>query len=176
MPPEPRSRGGCGAGMAALIALALAGLGWLYANQAFFPPNSLPWKPVVLDAAPRWLAHWQLGRLKADRQACRAALAGASALAFAPLADRRIDDRCGFENVVRTENSPVGFAPRVTATCTLTAALYWYQRQLQPIALATMHSPLTGIRQLGTFSCRNVNGEVVGNRSQHATANAIDIA
>jgi hypothetical protein len=39
-----------------------------------------------------------------------------------------------------------------------------------------MHSKLVGIGQLGTFSCRNVNNEAVGNRSQHATANAIDIA
>lgn len=171
-----RHRGGCGLVLAALMAMILAGLGWLYANQDLFPPNSLPWKPVVLDAPPRWLAHWQLGRLKTDRAACRTALGSASALRFTPLPDRRIDDRCGFENVVRSDKSPVAFAPRVTATCTLTAALYWYQRQLQPIALATLHSPLTGISQLGTFSCRNVNGEASGNRSQHATANAIDIA
>src|SRR4051812_39642086 len=121
---DPRSRGGCGLAMAALIGLLLAGLGWLRANEDLFPPNSLPWKPVVLDAPPRWLAHWQLSRLKDDRQACRTALTGASALAFAALADRRIDSRCGFENVVRTEDSPITFVPRVTATCVLTAALY----------------------------------------------------
>src|SRR5437764_13449050 len=131
MTPEPRSRGGCGLIMATLIGLTLAGLGWLYANQDLLPPNSLPWKPVVLDAPPGWLTHWQLGRLKGDPQACRAALAGASALVIAPLADRRIDDRCGFQNVVRTQSSLVAFAPPVTATCTLTAALYWYQRQLE---------------------------------------------
>jgi hypothetical protein len=175
--PDLRARGGgCGAGVAALIALLLAGLGWLYANEDLFAPNSLPWKPVVLDAPPRWLAHWQMDNLKSNRQACRTALAGASALVFVPLADRRIDDRCGFENVVRTEDSPVTFAPKVTATCVLTAALYWYQRQLQPIAEKTMHASITGVSQLGTFSCRNVNGEAAGNRSQHATANAIDVA
>jgi len=42
--------------------------------------------------------------------------------------------------------------------------------------LPTMHSRLTGFTQLGTFSCRNVNSEADGNRSEHATANAIDIA
>jgi hypothetical protein len=162
--------------MAVLVVLLLAGLGWLYANPDLFPPNSLPWKPVVLDAPPGWLAHWQLSRLKTDRQSCQAALTLASGLGFSPLADRRIDDRCGFENVVRTKESPIVFAPPVTATCALTAALYWYQRQLQSAAQATMRSRLVGISQLGTFSCRNVNNEATGRRSQHATANAIDIA
>lgn len=173
---EPRNRGGCGLLMAALIGLLLAGLGWLYANEDLFAPNSLPWKPVTLDAPPGWLAHWQLNRLKRDAAACRSALAGASALTFVALPDRRIDDRCGFDTVVRVEDSPVDFAPRVTATCSMTAALYWYQRALEPVAETIMHSRLTGIRQLGTFSCRNVNNESGGNRSQHATANAIDIA
>jgi hypothetical protein len=131
---------------------------------------------VVLDAPPRWLAHWQLARLKGDRAECRAALSGAKSLVFAGLADRKIDDRCGFDNVVRSTQSPVAFSPRVTATCVMTAALYWYQNQLQPIAQSTMHSKLVGIGQLGTFACRNVNNETDGNRSQHATANAIDIA
>jgi hypothetical protein len=176
MPPDPRSRGGCATVLAALIAILLAGLGWLYANQDLFAPNSLPWKPIALDAPPRWLAHLQLNRLRKNREECRAALADAHTLTFRSLADRKIDDRCGFENVVRSEQSPVAFSPRVTATCALTAALYWYQRQLQPVAQATLHTPLTGITQLGTFSCRNVNGETGGNRSQHATANAIDIA
>ena len=32
------------------------------------------------------------------------------------------------------------------------------------------------IDQLGTYACRNVNSAASGRRSQHATANAIDIA
>jgi hypothetical protein len=174
--PNPRSRGCSGLVMAAFMALGLAGLGWLYAHEDQIPPNNLPWKPVVLDAPPSWLAHWQMSRLKSDRAACRTALTEASALTFASLADRKIDDRCDFQNVVRIQDSPIAFAPRVTATCALTAALYWYQRQLQMAAETTMHSKLVGIGQLGTFSCRNVNNEAAGNRSQHATANAIDIA
>jgi hypothetical protein len=171
-----RGGGGCAILLAVVIALGLAGLGWLYGNQDLFPPNSLPWKPVALDAPPNWIAHWQMESLSSDAQACRAALATAPRLKVAPLADRRIDDRCGFRNVMRVQASRVAFAPPVTATCALTAALSWYQRQLAPLALATLHSPLVGISQLGTFSCRNVNGEASGNRSQHATANAIDVA
>jgi hypothetical protein len=171
-----RPRGGCTGFAAALMAVLLVSLSWFYANQDLFPPNSLPWKPMVLDAPPGWLAHWQLNRLQQDREQCRAALGTASRLAVTPLQDRRIDDRCGFDNVLRADSTPIAFSPKVTATCSLTAALYWYQQQLASIALEQMHSKLTGIGQLGTFSCRNVNSEIDGNRSEHASANAIDIA
>ncbi|OJT95795.1 MAG: hypothetical protein BGN82_09745 [Alphaproteobacteria bacterium 65-7] len=167
--------------LAALVALLLVGVGWFLRNEDSFPPNSLPWKPVVLDAPPGWIAHWQMGRLKADRDTCRAALATASRLRFEPLKDRAMGAACGFDNVVRADAGPVAFTPRVTATCAMQAALYWYQRQLAAPALAHMQSPLVRITQLGTFSCRNVNNgqgnnEQDGRRSEHAAANAIDIA
>lgn len=137
-------------------------------------PNSLPWKLVVLDAKPNWLAHFQLYRLSHDRAACRTALAR-SRLVFTAMADRRIDDACGFSNVVRSDRPLIAFNDRVIATCSLTAALYWYQQRLDDIAARDLHTPVTGIDQIGTFACRNVNSEVVGPRSEHATANAIDI-
>lgn len=162
--------------LAAVIALGLVWTGWFFANEDLFPPNSLPWKPVQLDQPPNWIARWQLNHLKGQGEACRIALAGASQLEVTPLADRKIDNRCGFTNVVRIDTSPAVFRPPATATCALTAALYWYQRQMDEIARAHMHAPLTGITQLGTFACRNVNNERDGNRSEHATANAIDVA
>jgi hypothetical protein len=171
-----RPSGGCATALAAAMALTLVALGWLYRNQDLFPPNSLPWKPVNLAAAPNWLAHWQMNGLRHDRQACMAALKTAPGLRASPLQDRRIDDRCGFEAVVRADASPVSFIPRVTATCGMTAALAWYQQELGAAAMVEMGSRLVSISQLGTFSCRNVNNERDGRRSEHANANAIDIA
>jgi hypothetical protein len=132
-------------------------------------------EPIDLNAPPGWIAHWQLDRLSSDGQRCRAAL-NTTPERILPLKDRRIDDACGFENVVRVDRSPIVFAPRTTATCGLTAALYWYLRALQDSAQLQMHARLVRINQVGTFACRNVNSEAVGSRSQHATANAIDIA
>jgi hypothetical protein len=93
-----------------------------------------------------------------------------------PLENRKIDSACGFENVVRIDRSPISFAPKTTATCALSAGLYWFQGSLQKAAQTQMHTRLVRIDQLGTFACRNVNSEVDGYRSEHATANAIDIA
>jgi hypothetical protein len=162
--------------LAAAMALAIVVMGWFWSNEDQFPPNSLPWKPMTLDAPPRWLAHWQINRLKWDARLCRDTLKTASKLEAMPLADRQMGGECRFDNVVRATSSPITFTPRVTATCAVTAALYWYQGELAQAASEHMGSTITGITQLGTYACRNVNNAKKGRLSQHATANAIDIA
>ncbi|HEX3996431.1 MAG TPA: extensin family protein [Acetobacteraceae bacterium] len=172
-----RPQGGAGLArvLAFLIAVTFAGMGFLYQNSIHLPPNTLPWEPIDLNAPPNWIAHYQLNALTRDGAVCRTALARTS-LGFVPLKDRRVDDACGFRNVVRADKAPIEFVPHTTATCGLTAALYWYQSALQKAALEHLHSRLVRIDQLGTFACRNVNSEAVGPRSEHATANAIDVA
>jgi hypothetical protein len=88
-------------------------------------PNTLPWKPVELDSKPTWLAHLQLYELSHDRTSCQTALAR-SRLMFTAMPDRKIDDACGFTNVVRADRLPIAFDHKVVATCALTAALCWY--------------------------------------------------
>jgi hypothetical protein len=160
--------------LAGLIALAFIGIGVAIQQDFRFPSNSLPWRPVELDAPPHWLAHWQMHRLKSDGARCRDALAR-SRLRFTPLADRTLGQGCVYENVVRSDVSPIAYNITPNATCALTAALYWYQGRLQAIALREMKSALTRIDHVGIFACRNVNNETGGSRSQHASANAIDI-
>jgi hypothetical protein len=171
----PRRRSGPSAFVAAVLALTFVALGVVRQSGIRLPPNSLPWEPVNLNEPPGWIAHWQLNRLAGKPVVCRAALTATPA-AFELLKDRRIDDACGFTNVLRVRAGTVAFVPRVTATCGLISALFWYQRRLDGIARAQLHTSLTRIDQLGTFACRNVNSEAVGSRSEHATANAIDVA
>jgi hypothetical protein len=47
---------------------------------------------------------------------------------------------------------------------------------LQPEARRHLGSDVVAVRHLGSYACRNVNHVLAGPRSQHATANAIDIA
>ena len=173
--PRPRGRARCATYLAILSSAGFVVLGCVYQNDIRLPPNTRPWAPVDLNAAPGWIAHWQLGRLAADSQRCRTALATTREI-FTPVKDRKIDQGCGLNDVVRTDHSPIAFSPRTTATCGLTAALIWYQAALQDVALSQMHTRLIRVDQLGTFACRNVNSEAIGSHSQHATANAIDIA
>lgn len=139
------------------------------------PPNWLPWGPPDLNRKPGWFARIQINGLAADRAVCLRVLSRTD-LDFTPVPDRRIDDHCGLNSVVRENRMPVAFDSHATATCSLMAALYWYQGTLQAAAERDLGARLVRIDQLGTFACRNVNSEAVGPRSEHASANAIDIA
>ncbi len=157
-----------------LLAL-IAGGGAVYEGWIRIPPNLLPWGQVGLDAEPGWFANIQLNGLSADGAACRAALAR-SQMKFSVMADRKIGADCGFTDVVRADATPIAFSPRSVATCSLTAGLYWWQQRLNEIAAVELQSRVVRIDQLGTYACRNINAAAEGRRTQHATANAIDIA
>jgi len=157
-----------------LLALAAGGVA-VYEGWIRIPPNLLPWAPVVLDAEPGWFANIRLNGLSTDGAACRAAL-GSAQMKFSVMADRKIGADCGFTDVVRANATPIPFSPQPTATCSLMAGLYWWQRRLNEIAQVELKTSIVRIDQLGTYACRNINSAAEGRRSQHATANAIDIA
>jgi hypothetical protein len=133
------------------------------------------WLAPDLTQPPSAFAHLQLNALSTDGNTCRAVL-GRAQLKFTMLPDRDAGNGCGLADVVRAEASAIAFNNRVTATCSMTAALAWYQQALGDIAARDLGSRIVRIDQLGTYACRNVNSETVGRLSQHATANAIDIA
>lgn len=62
--------------------------------------------------------------------------------------------------------------------CPLARALaLWTRDAVQPAAGKILGSPVTRLESMGSYSCRNVIGraQASGNRSEHATANAVDI-
>ncbi len=156
-----------------VLSIIVAGIA---VDQAWIrvPPNWLPWGRPDLNASPTWFARLQINGLAADRAACIDTL-DHSDVHFTPVPDRRVDGDCGFENAVHAVRMPIAMEPSVTATCSLMAALGWYEHELQPAAQRDLGTQLVGIDHLGTFACRNINSEKTGPRSEHATANAIDI-
>jgi hypothetical protein len=74
--------------------------------------------------------------------------------------------------------SGVRAAPSTPAvTCRVGAAWVLFERTvLQAAARRHLGIEVASVRHLGTYACRNVNHAASGRRSQHATANAIDIA
>ena len=64
-----------------------------------------------------------------------------------------------------------------TVTCPLAAAWVLFERHtLQPAASRHFGVPVRSTRHLGTYACRNVYHRPAGRRSEHATANAIDVS
>lgn len=158
-----------------LLLVLIAGGVAVYESWIRIPPNVMPWSQVALDAEPGWFANIQLNSLSADGAACRAALER-STVKFSVLADRKVGEGCSFTDVLRASATPIPLSPQPTATCSMVAGLYWWQRRLNEIAAAELSTHVVKIDQLGTYACRNINSAAEGRRSQHATANAIDIA
>jgi len=140
----------------------------------FIPPEWDPRTPLDLRAAPNWLASSKISRMRQNPEACFAAFA-VSDIAITRIPDRPSDTGCEIENAVRLPSALRTSPPSPTVTCPVAAAWTMFERHsLQAAAREHLGQEVVGIRHLGTQSCRNVAGSE--RRSEHATANAIDIA
>ncbi|WP_207536972.1 extensin-like domain-containing protein [Sabulicella rubraurantiaca] len=157
-----------------LLLVVLAGLGWL--GLRVLPPQWNPRTPLDLRAPPNLLTPLKLAWLSRDPAACFAAFENSGITAIR-VPDRPSEVGCAVESAVRLPG-PVAANPAApTVTCRVAAAwVLWERHGLQPAARRHMGSEVVSVRHLGTWNCRNVNHAASGRRSEHATANAIDIA
>ena len=158
-----------------VVALAAGAAFAVYSGWIRLPPNALPWEAPDLTNPPGPFAHLQIDRLIARPESCFETLTRAG-VKYTRVPDRETRDACGYANAVRIDGPPFRFDRSPTATCGLAAALVWHQHEVGRIAERELGARVVRIGQLGTFACRNVNSDTQGSRSQHATANAIDIA
>lgn len=170
-PPPPRSRAGL------LFLLLLALVAWaLHAGAVRVPEAWNPWAPLRIDAPPNWLTGFKLARASAERDACRQALAQAGMRATA-LPDRETGPGCGFENAYRIERTSLDVGEAFSLSCRAALSLaLWERHALQQAAETHLGGRVARIEHLGSYACRNVYGGADRRRSQHATADALDIA
>lgn len=150
-------------------ALLLAGRVWLAEH-----PEHDPWASLDLRDPAGWTTEAKLLSLRDDVPACRAVLTR-SGVAHDVL-DPVGEGACRREDRTRLGDFPL--APGTPAvTCPASIALLLWQRDvLDPAAGASFGSPIARIEHLGAYSCRRLYGRDTGPWSEHATANAIDIA
>ena len=135
-----------------------------------------PWAVLDVQEPPNFLTAYKLGRLQDDPQRCAQALA-TSDLRYRLQAHSSPQAPCPLENVVRVEGSSVRLSSSFLASCPLAVAYALFERHaLQPAAQRAFTQAVVQIDHLGSFACRNVYNRKVGRLSQHATANALDIA
>ncbi len=157
-----------------LVDLSLAALAVAAFVNLWAPPQDLPWKPFRLDRPPGLATAVQLARAAADPGRCRAALTDGG-IVFVEEPDR-VRGGCATENTLRLRGQALSPASPV-ATCPLSLAYaYWMRHEVQPAARELLGAPITRVGHYGTYACRNVYGRAEGRRSQHAFANALDVA
>ena len=72
---------------------------------------------------------------------------------------------------------PAAVTPPATLACPLVSALdRWVSEGVQPAALHWFGSQVTEIRQIGSYSCREMVGSGTSSMSEHAFGDALDIA
>lgn len=163
-----------------LLALALAGFaGLLAVGYARQRPEDLPWTPLDLGDPVGAFTGRKLAALTGDADACEAVLsrAGVRFVNLPPVSR----GQCGYADAVRLGTGGarrIGFAPAELGTsCSVAAGLaLWEWNVVQPAAARHLGSSVTTIDHFGSFSCRRLYGRSEGAWSEHATADAIDIA
>jgi hypothetical protein len=144
--------------------------GWLQV-----PAQWNPWAPLDVKATPNLLTRYKLMRLRDDPQLCEQALSS-SGLRVAPQADSP-DAKCPLVNALRVQGGDVALSSSFLSSCRLAVSFALFEHHaLQPAAQAIYGQAVTRVEHLGSFACRNVYSRENGRLSQHASANALDIA
>lgn len=163
--------------LTALVILLAVGL-FFVLRQGVLPPGYSPLPALNLSEPNAWFVDWRIAELKRDRDLCRRVLKPPLISAVQVNANP-IKDGCGWENAVRL-SSVAGVKLHIgVASCELAAAFaMWMEHEVQPRAVAYFGGRIAAVDHSGVFACRNIRGRKmwVGVRSEHATANALDLS
>jgi hypothetical protein len=152
---------------------------YIHKPWEYLPPEWNPWAPLSLTDDMTPVTRWKLSQLKQAPDTCVAVLETApeGLVDYLDLEDYTPVENCPLSNVVRVRSSGVSFSSPFTVTCPMLVAWVMFeQQQLQPLALEHLGSEVSRVDHFGSFACRNVYHRENARRSQHASANAFDVA
>jgi len=132
--------------------------------------------PFDLDRPPNWATGLHLYLFRDDPQACFAAL-DRGKVDYVPAPVHPIEHGCGYVDAAILRRGGVSYGGDLLMRCgALVPLLLWQRHVVEPAAEQAFGSRVVAIRNYGTYSCRNINHAPDRPRSQHATANAIDVS
>ncbi|MET6676680.1 extensin-like domain-containing protein [Citrobacter amalonaticus] len=155
-----------------MILSVACGVGYRY-----LPSYYNPLAPLELSDPPNWLTQFKLKRLTPVR--CQTLLQQANEQKL--ITSQSVADsagECPLTDVVRVRDfGVVKLSSSFLASCPLAlrSALYVGQ-QAAPLTERLMMSQLTRIEHLGSYACRNIYHRPDARRSEHASAQALDIS
>ncbi len=160
-----------------ILALTLAGAVYGVRSGAIpIRPDWNPWATLQIEAQPNFLTRHKLTRLSKDSALCQQVLATAN-ITYERVENRMTGPACGFFNAVRISRTSAGVSAPFSLSCRAAVSLaMWEHHVLTPTAQQYFGQKVATIEHFGSYSCRNVYGRANATRSQHATAEAWDIA
>src|SRR5262245_8094278 len=160
-----------------LLLLIVFGVSFLF-RQGMIPAALNPLPALDLGQADPWFVDWRLSAVRRDPGLCRRLLAQPQ-ISAEPIPDNPPKDGCGWTNSVRMTAAGGVHAAFDKATCEAAAALaLWLTHGVPPLAQDMFGQRVTSIQTFGSYACRNIIGNPFWKdiRSEHATANALDIS
>lgn len=159
----------------AVVVLSAVGMAfWL----GLVPPRLSPFAPLDLATRDPWFLDFRLAALKTDPALCTSVLK-LPVIAASTIEDQPFANGCGWRTAVRVSEAAGARLSADKLSCPMAAALaMWMEHEVQPAAARLLASSVTGLKHFGTYACRNIVGSkgLSSFRSQHASANAIDIS
>jgi hypothetical protein len=159
------------------LALFVGGVGMVF-RQGLLPPKLSPLPVLNLDYKGGWLVDWQLAEIRRDASLCERVIRNPN-IDAKPIADLPLTEGCGLTNGVRVSGVGGARMPVDKMSCEAAAALaLWVAHEVQPLAALLLGQRIASVQHMGSYSCRNIATTKLWKniRSEHATANALDIA
>ncbi len=111
-----------------------------------------------------------------DTRDCMAQLA-AVGVRFTPLPDQEFGGGCDAKGAVRLNDVGTATTNLGPMTCPLARGFAtWVRYAVRPAARQVYGQDIARVETFGTYSCRNIYGGRSGRLSEHAHANAVDVA
>ncbi|MDV5139136.1 MULTISPECIES: extensin family protein [Yersiniaceae] len=168
-------------GVLAAAAIAVPRLypDWRPWIMAQIPPGYNPFVPLTVDDPPTFVTRYKLRRLQNDPAACLQVLTQArerGRISFTRPAP--LGGQCPLPAPVRvTRFGNVALSSSFLASCPLALSSAMFINQAAaPQAEQLLGSRLTRIDHLGSYACRNIYHREHARLSEHATAEALDVA
>jgi hypothetical protein len=147
-------------------------------RQGWIPSRLSPLPALNLDYPGGWLIDWQLAEIRRDAKLCERVIRNPN-IDAKQVADVALEDGCGVSNGVRLGGIGGARMPVDKISCeAAVAAALWLTHEVQPLAEVLLGQRIVAVQHMGSYACRNIATTKVWRnfRSQHATANALDIA
>jgi hypothetical protein len=141
----------------------------------------MPWTPLSLAAPIGPFTTRKIDGLAEDTAFCQKLLNDAG-IEFSQLPPVKAGSDCGYDNGIALINSDnqgngINYRPVVKISCPMAVSLILLEKQIiNAAAIQHFDNKVAEIVTYGSYSCRRVNNAPTGNFSEHATANALDIA
>ena len=165
------------AGLTALVLLWILVLIMALVADRNIARQHLPWKPLSVVDPVGMATRIKAARAGSDPVICRAILRKAG-LSYEEVPEKTDGGFCTVRDALKIDGGMAALSPTdAPMVCKEALALSIWERQVvQPAAYETLGQGVVSMQHYGTYSCRRMYGKAEGPVSEHASADAIDLA